>query len=228
VVREYQSLHENQIGKLLLLQHVSLVALLITLVLEALIIFYPLLRSVRSLTHDLNKAALTDPLTAINNRRGFQGSMEVALKNTDNTALMILDIDHFKSVNDEHGHIAGDRCIQHLVKLINMFLKEGDVIGRIGGEEFAVLLSNTSLPAAIATAEELRRAVENTPCELKDIDCEADSMSVTVSVGLVLLTSKSKLSDILQQADKLLYQAKNTGRNQVVLTEANRSFQRAA
>jgi len=157
--------------------------------------------------------AQTDSLTGIANRRHFLDRAEqVARKNrqpAQTVSVFVLDIDHFKLINDVHGHQAGDAAIRHVALQATACLRSADVFGRIGGEEFAALLPATDNVAAWELAERIRQAIEHTPLEH-----HGDLIPITVSIGL---TSGSLTSDniesLLQRADKFMYRAKNAGRN---------------
>jgi diguanylate cyclase (GGDEF)-like protein len=122
----------------------------------------------------------------------------------------MLDIDHFKTINDVHGHLAGDRVIAGLGVLLRQRLRSDDKIGRYGGEEFCAVLPETGLPAATGIAETLRTMVATHPFPI-----DAKRLTVTVSIGAASLQPKMQPSDLYQAADQMLYRAKNEGRNKV-------------
>ena len=122
---------------------------------------------------------------------------------------MVLDIDYFKLINDAHGHQAGDAAIRHVATQASNCLRDGDVFGRIGGEEFAALLPATDERTAWAIAERLRTVIEQTPLEH-----HGDRIPITVSIGLMSGTlTADNIETMIQCADKVMYRAKNTGRN---------------
>jgi len=157
--------------------------------------------------------AQTDSLTGIANRRHFlERAEQVARKNRQQpeiASVLVLDIDHFKLINDAHGHQAGDAAIRHVATHANAILRSEDVFGRIGGEEFAALLPATDDSAAWKMAERIRQAIEQTP-----LNHQGEQIRITVSIGL---TSGSLGSDniesLMQRADKVMYRAKSAGRN---------------
>ena len=157
--------------------------------------------------------AQTDSLTGIANRRHFlDRAQQVASSSRQQTqvaSVMVLDIDYFKLINDAHGHQAGDAAIRHVATHANNCLREGDVFGRIGGEEFAALLPATDERTAWAVAERLRKVIEQTPLEH-----HGDRIPITVSIGLMsgVLTGNN-IETMIQCADKVMYRAKNSGRN---------------
>lgn len=165
----------------------------------------------------LEQQANIDTLTGINNRRRFYelGEAEIkrALRQNTPLAALMLDADHFKKVNDTYGHAVGDLVLQDLASTLVTNLREVDVFGRIGGEEFAVLLPNTPFAQAVEVAERLRSQLAERKVRL----AEGDSISFTVSIGLVMLSpTELELAHLLQKADVALYQAKKQGRNRVV------------
>ena len=132
-------------------------------------------------------------------------------------ALLMVDIDHFKRVNDHYGHLAGDHVLRHIVGVLRQRLRASDVLGRYGGEEFMVLLPGTDLHGAAQLAEQLRQAVQAAPCEW-----QGQHIPFTVSIGVAASADTpadpSRTSEaLLQAADQALYRAKDDGRNRVAL-----------
>lgn len=132
-------------------------------------------------------------------------------------ALLMVDIDHFKRVNDHYGHLAGDHVLRHIVGVLRQRLRASDVLGRYGGEEFMVLLPGTDLHGAAQLAEQLRQAVQAAPCEW-----QGQHIAFTVSIGVAASADTpadpSRTSEaLLQAADQALYRAKDDGRNRVAL-----------
>ena len=168
---------------------------------------------------ELQRLARTDPLTGVFNRRQFfeSGLQEFsrARRYGNTMSLLMLDIDHFKAVNDTWGHPSGDRVLQALAEIMNSLVREQDCVGRLGGEEFAVILPETDLSGAIASAERLRAAVVQSA-----IACATDDgkvARVTVSIGIAVSTADDvSFEAVLARADKRLYAAKESGRNCVV------------
>ena len=166
----------------------------------------------------LHYLATRDPLTDMFNRRYFMDNGEVAFeaaqKNASSLAVMIMDIDHFKQVNDNYGHPAGDKVLIAVSQHCREKLRSCDVLGRLGGEEFGVLLPDTSLKDAFAWAQKL---VES----LRPVEVETDkgSIKITMSIGLrcLVFPSTATLSEAMQQADEALYVAKESGRDRACL-----------
>ncbi len=126
-------------------------------------------------------------------------------------AVLMLDIDHFKRVNDQHGHAAGDAVLRHLASLMRVGQRKIDKLGRVGGEEFAILLPGANGDAALAYAERLRQSVAGTPIEIDGV-----MLAITVSIGIASLNAADPTADAaLIRADKALYSAKEAGRNRV-------------
>lgn len=164
----------------------------------------------------LEKTVRTDALTGLNNRRYFFELGKTALKKSVRSgtplAVIMFDADHFKKVNDSHGHAVGDKALMHLSRLAHDSIRDIDVLARVGGEEFAVLLENTSEDAAADVAERLRASIESSPLPL-----ERGEIVLMVSVGVSSFfpDSSDDLDDLMVLADKALYAAKTSGRNRV-------------
>ena len=166
--------------------------------------------------------AVTDPLTGLYNRRYMSvhvGAMVDAAANRGKTiSVLALDVDHFKAVNDTHGHDAGDEVLKELARRIKANIRNIDLACRTGGEEFVVALPETDLQVAYKVAERLRRAVSG---KLFNAGNKADSLQITVSIGLAELENNAEsLEDVVKRADDALYRAKREGRNRVILEAA--------
>ncbi|XOV79706.1 MAG: GGDEF domain-containing protein [Aestuariibacter sp.] len=166
---------------------------------------------------ELEKLSQTDALTGLNNRfyfdQCFEQLWQQCQRNQSSIALLMMDIDHFKKVNDDYGHPVGDDCLVHAGKLIEEKVKRAtDYSFRYGGEEFAVLLTNIDQEHAIGIAEDIRKNFEETPFTQNDL-----TLSMTISIGLcVIQPDKNKSSKkLLDKADEALYEAKKSGRNRV-------------
>lgn len=167
---------------------------------------------------ELRHMAYHDPLTGAHNRRSFMQALTQEVHRVQRTgevaALLMLDIDHFKRVNDTWGHDAGDDVLKHLVGVLQAVLRKLDLLGRIGGEEFAVLLPATDLTGAMELAERLRLAIEKNHAPLRGVDGRV--VAYTISIGVALLGSEARgPDDVLRRADHAMYQAKASGRNRV-------------
>jgi diguanylate cyclase (GGDEF)-like protein len=149
-----------------------------------------------------------------------EANAEVARANRTRTSLAValIDIDNFKIINDTHGHLAGDKALRELSRTIKLFLREYDLVGRFGGEEFALLLPQTDEQDARRVAERMRAHIAGMPIDVGD-NPGSEVIRLTVSIGVAALsTSGSQLSELLATADAALYRAKHAGRNQVWVT----------
>ncbi|MCH8536191.1 MAG: diguanylate cyclase [Alkalimonas sp.] len=168
----------------------------------------------------LRHLANTDELTTIANRRSFTEQAERVLLHQDRTdascSLLMLDIDHFKMLNDEHGHLAGDLALQFLTQQIKQHLREYDLFARYGGEEFVVLLSDTPAEEAIQVAQRIHQQLIDQPFQFK-----AHQLCIEVSIGVAEHQPGESLTVLLQRADQALYQAKEDGRNCSVVAKPN-------
>jgi diguanylate cyclase (GGDEF)-like protein len=179
---------------------------------------------VRERTLDLERAnqklqelSLTDGLTGLYNRRHFDESFELQFKRAvrDGTPLAILmvDADHFKRINDTWGHLAGDDCLVAIASVLRRLVRrETDLVARFGGEEFAVLLTNTDATQAQRIAEDIRSGIEQ---EFIEINGERVTLTVSIGLGVLTPTNESHPSQLLHAADEALYQSKSSGRNRV-------------
>ncbi|NLA68743.1 MAG: diguanylate cyclase [Gammaproteobacteria bacterium] len=162
-----------------------------------------------------------DALTRLLNRRFLPTILrrEIALQaNTGRQfALLMIDLDHFKAINDTHGHEAGDRALQHVASLLVENTRGSDYLFRFGGEEFVVVLGSVSEPEALGIADGLRRAIAESPLALAD----GSRLSLSASVGVALQDDHPDYERVLARADAAMYQAKRGGRNRVVVATAN-------
>lgn len=168
----------------------------------------------RQVLQDLAEQAQTDPLTGLYNYRFFSTSLAQEIERTGRsgqpTTLLMLDIDHFKRVNDSWGHEVGNQALVHIAGLIRETLRRLDIPCRYGGEEFAVILPDTSLATAVSVAERLRARIEETPLAVADKKLQ---LSVSVGAASYLLGGETSPEQLVKRADHYLYQAKQDGRN---------------
>ncbi|MGO4540428.1 sensor domain-containing diguanylate cyclase [Paenibacillus sp. 2TAB19] len=162
------------------------------------------------INHELEVKASTDPLTGLRNRRYFQESLQKLIAEYQETrqplSLLIIDIDHFKHINDTYGHPVGDLVLSGLARLLQRLSREGDVLARFGGEEFVALLPGVEQDEAIVIADNICRTVAKTPL---------DNYQITISIGISTVTDTDTEQTLLHQADLALYQSKAGGRNRV-------------
>lgn len=158
----------------------------------------------------LTRIAETDHLTQLLNRGGFMRHVELArISSAD--GLIVLDIDHFKSINDKFGHEAGDHALQSVANALGKALRPSDIIGRLGGEEFGVYLPGATAEMTSKIAERVRRQVEETAIP----GFSREQIALTVSIGVTQVQPQLNLVDCLRIADLAMYQAKTNGRNRV-------------
>lgn len=179
-----------------------------------------LLRHMHALEIQLREMATYDSLTKVLNRRAFLEGAQLLLKQRTHeppeqgSVIMIIDLDHFKRVNDRFGHLCGDEVLKSFGEVVQSILRKGDLIGRLGGEEFGVYLPNVTLENARGFAERLRSRIEETGTHLENC-----VVAYTISIGASSLHQEDNLLESLNQADQALYFAKNNGRNRVVFWE---------
>ena len=170
---------------------------------------------------EILKHATLDALTSLYNRRQLEERIKQevsgAKRHDRPLGAMMIDIDFFKSVNDTYGHAAGDLVLKTVSRIIKLQLRDYDIAGRYGGEEFAILLPFTKLEEAKMVAERLRKAVENKKIDISKINTESSekNISVTISLGVAEYSKEDSEETLLQNADKALYKAKENGRNRV-------------
>lgn len=202
--------------------------LLAVAVLFGLFFIYPLIRQqahergqLRQMTETLSArsetlehAALTDGLTGMQNRRYFDDALAEYLsefRRIDKPiGLIILDLDHFKQVNDTHGHDVGDAVLRSLANCLTQFTRYHDVVARLGGEEFAVVAPNLNIDSLHKLAERIRKAVSNLTIVSGNV-----RLRVTASMGIAVWDRRESAEEFYRRADKMLYQAKREGRNRV-------------
>lgn len=170
------------------------------------------IREIHKQHRQLKKQSITDPLTGLYNRSLLQSSLESAIHQNGRTgtemALIMLDLDHFKKVNDELGHDAGDSALKAMGSFLNNSFRSSDTVFRIGGEEFLALIYNTDKANGLFVAEKLREEIEQLHL--------VPSRTTTVSIGVAALESGMNWEQWMKQCDDNLYRAKSNGRNQVV------------
>jgi two-component system cell cycle response regulator len=165
----------------------------------------------KALNQKLQSLAVTDGLTGLRNHRAFQDYLEeqfqVAMRNKQPLAMILMDVDHFKQYNDTYGHQAGDEVLRQVAQILSAHVREGDFVARYGGEEFVIVLPRTDLESAVAVAERLREAVQSAEWRLRP---------VTGSFGVACIRPDMETrQELIEAADQALYQAKKNGRNRV-------------
>lgn len=160
-------------------------------------------------------AAATDPLTGAFNRSTLELNLKreisLAQRHDQPLGLLMLDLDHFKEINDRFGHPAGDCMLKAFAREVVRNIRNSDELFRYGGEEFVVLLSNTDITGATQLAERVRQGVETMRTA-----CDGHTLGITVSIGVAILENQEQAEDLLKRADQALYHAKSEGRNRVI------------
>jgi diguanylate cyclase len=168
------------------------------------------------------KEALIDPLTGIYNRRGFAVQVQKMFGDSElmkkGACMLMVDIDHFKGINDSYGHLFGDKVIRTIAGTIKSMVKGQDCVARMGGEEFAVMLPGTPLTGASTVAEQIRATVEQG--RIRHANSDSELSGITVSVGISQYGDDFTLEEWLDRADKALYLSKQHGRNRVTVHDA--------
>ena len=199
------------------------IAAVLLIVIALLIVYYMRIKQNEALEREklleyFEHKANTDFLTGLASRSHFFELAEHELhrtqRNKKSLSVFMMDIDFFKNINDKYGHKTGDLVLQKLADVCKNELREIDIIGRIGGEEFAFVMPETTASLALEVAERIRQILMNTRMQL---DQQNKQFNFTVSIGVTTMTNfESTVDDLLQEADAALYQAKNSGRNKVV------------
>jgi diguanylate cyclase (GGDEF)-like protein len=177
-------------------------------------LLYPLRNAL--LYQDALQLAQKDPLTGICNRSALDEMMQRevshALRQNTSCAMLIIDIDHFKAINDRYGHIIGDCALKSLASMVRSCKRDGDLLFRYGGEEFVVLMRDTETDGALLLAERVRHFIEH-----NSSNCSGAELNMTVSIGVSTLQEQDTPVALFARADQALYNAKRQGRNQVCL-----------
>ncbi|MCI5075702.1 GGDEF domain-containing protein [Oricola sp.] len=203
--------------------------LLISALMVGIVVFYPMIRrqahehgqwrekaeSMEMKSQTFQRAALTDPMTGLQNRRYFDDALAQYMEEFSRIerplGIMILDIDKFKSINDTHGHDIGDEVIKGLADTIRDYTRHHDITARMGGEEFAIVAPNVALPELEKMANRLRLAVSSLVFNLGN----NVRLKITISVGIAVWDGKETGGTLYKRADENLYAAKRGGRNRV-------------
>ncbi len=179
------------------------------------------IRYLRDELETAKKEATIDALTGLSNRRSFDQAIlearDACDEDNEQFCLLIIDIDHFKKVNDNHGHLIGDKVLIGVARLMMKNMRGGDFLARFGGEEFAVILRDTPITGAFSVAENLRKAIKR--LQLKHLKTGELVEDVTVSIGVGNYRQDEPLEEFIARCDKALYRAKSTGRNRSVIAD---------
>ncbi|GMR20684.1 MAG: hypothetical protein BMS9Abin36_1280 [Gammaproteobacteria bacterium] len=177
-------------------------------------------RELQKINEELSHMAITDSLTRLYNRRHFENLMEtemaMSIRHGDINSIMIIDIDHFKNINDTYGHPEGDIVIKEVATILKKDMRKTDIACRLGGEEFVVFCKRTTKEMSIATAETLRRNISE-----RVFSFNQELVNITVSIGITTFPGSSinSIDDFFKSADDALYYCKKNGRNQIAHSE---------
>lgn len=216
VVKQYEREGKARVAELRWAQQIVLIIIVMTILAEAFFIFRPMVRRISTYATRLQYEASYDALSGLHNRRSFSSLAATFVANghrySQSLSVVILDIDRFKRINDTYGHDMGDKVITWIAKTIERHCRESDCVARLGGEEFAILLPNTSVEGAMQAAEKLRRKINQS-----QFTANGHTLAITVSGGVSTLNESDKTIDsLLKRADIALYSAKESGRNQII------------
>ena len=184
------------------------------------------LRQARADREELERLANFDPLTGLYNRQAILGKLHELINHAkrykEDFSLSMLDIDHFKKVNDRYGHLTGDEVLEKIASLIYRNMRDTDIVGRYGGEEFIIILPQADSSAAMVVAERIRNIIQN--AEMKD--SAGNVFAITVSLGLSIWEQGEDAYSLISRADEALYNAKENGRNRVEISPVSRLKER--
>ncbi|OIN85170.1 MAG: hypothetical protein AUJ12_09910 [Alphaproteobacteria bacterium CG1_02_46_17] len=218
---DFQQSQVEDINTISSMQRNMTIAIILLILLEALFIFRPLVKRIEEAHANLTRQALEDPLTGLKNRRAFSSDLiahhSSAVREKKKFVLAVCDLDKFKTVNDTYGHDVGDLVLKHFSEILRKALRPSDVIARMGGEEFVILLTNTDAKKAHVVLDRLRLVAEKEACPYKE-DGEDKQLSFTTSIGYAEgpLSDQENVEHYIKLADSALYKAKEGGRNIVV------------
>jgi diguanylate cyclase (GGDEF)-like protein len=214
VVKAHELEANQKIDNLLTIQRFAILAIIVAIFAEGLLIFNPLVRRIQRYSDNLEYAASYDQLTKILNRRAFYANAETEISRSQRhkrtMSVLLCDLDKFKSVNDVFGHAAGDKVLQSFAETIKSFVRKEDILARIGGEEFVILLPETDGKSAQIVADKICELTSSQQIEVND----DTKLTVTTSIGVTEISSDDMtIDDALVRADMALYKAKENGRN---------------
>ena len=180
------------------------------------LVFNPMFKRIETQEQELHKMAFIDPLANCHNRRSFLANANTAFERSrrykHTFAILFIDIDRFKDINDNYGHAIGDEALKEMTRICQDNIRDSDILGRIGGDEFGIILQECGLEFAIQTAEKLRERISD-----HIVSSDVGTIRLSISVGAATaIPSDKDIYDILKRADKNLYEAKRSGRNLVI------------
>ena len=213
---QYTKNSQSRIMRLRVIIAILLGGIIVVLCGVGVLVFNPMFKRIEAQERELHTMAYTDPLAKCHNRRSFLANADTAFERSrrykHSFAVLYIDIDFFKGINDSYGHSIGDEALKEMAQICQKNIRDSDILGRIGGDEFGVILQECELDFAIKTAEKLRQYVSD-HIALSD----TGTFKLSISVGVAILIDSDKNAfDTLNRADKNLYEAKRNGRNLVI------------
>jgi len=213
---QYTMDSKSRITRLRIIVAILLGGIVVVLCGVGAIVFNPMFKRIEAQEHELHKMAFIDPLANCNNRRSFlvnaSTTFERSRRYNHTFAILFIDIDRFKDINDKYGHAIGDEAIKEMTRICQDNIRDSDVLGRIGGDEFGIILQECGLEFAIQTAEKLRERISD-----HIVSSDVGIIRFSISVGAATIVEADKdIYDVLKRADKNLYEAKRNGRNLVI------------
>ena len=213
---QYTANSKSRITRLRVIVAILLGGIVVVLCAVGVLVFNPMFKRIEVQEQELHNLAFIDPLANCHNRRSFLTNADTAFERSrrykHTFAILFIDIDHFKDINDNYGHALGDEAIKEMTRICLENIRDSDILGRIGGDEFGVILQECGLGYATQTAEKLRERISN-----HIVSSKLGTIKFSISVGAATVEdSDTDVGDTLKRADRNLYEAKRTGRNLVI------------
>lgn len=213
---QYTANSKSRITRLRVIVAILLGGIVVILCLVGVLVFNPMFKRIEAQELELHNLAFIDPLANCHNRRSFLDNADTAFERSrrykHTFAILFIDIDRFKDINDNYGHAIGDEAIREMTRICLENIRDSDILGRIGGDEFGVILQECGLGYATQTAEKLRERISN-----HIVSSKLGTIKFSISVGAATVKdSDTNVGDTLKRADRNLYKAKRTGRNLVI------------
>jgi diguanylate cyclase (GGDEF)-like protein len=213
---QYTANSKSRITRLRVIVAILLGGIVVVLCMVGVLVFNPMFKRIEAQEQELHNLAFIDPLANCHNRRSFLANAVTAFERSKRYkhtfAILYIDIDRFKDINDNYGHAVGDEAIKEMTRICLENIRDSDILGRIGGDEFGVILQECGLGYATRTAEKLRERISN-----HIVSSKLGKIKFSISVGAATVEeSDTDVGDTLKRADRNLYEAKRTGRNLVI------------
>jgi len=213
---QYTANSKSRITRLRVIVAILLGGIVVILCLVGALVFNPMFKRIEAQELELHNLAFIDPLANCHNRRSFLANTDTAFERSKRYkhtfAILFIDIDRFKDINDNYGHAIGDEAIKEMARICLENIRDSDILGRIGGDEFGIILQECGLDYAIQTAEKLRKRISD-----HIVSSKSATIKFSISVGAATVEdSDTCVDDTMKRADRNLYEAKRTGRNLVI------------